>query len=134
MDILAIIVLKRYSVRLGTTSLVFNAVLMLTAAARLPLEMVLYTLIYIFVSAYFVNLVVIGLSQRKAVLVISDLWPDISKEIMTTALDSTSDKTLGLGFVAVILPSGGTVKSGGQDAFVAHQHRAHKRAVAGAAL
>jgi len=83
MDILSIIVLKRYSVRLGTTSLFFNAVLMLTAIARLPLEMVLYTLIYIFVSAYFVNLVVIGLSQRKAVLIISALWEDISREIMT---------------------------------------------------
>ena len=83
MDILAIILFKRYSVRLGTTSLVFNAVLMLSAVARLPLEMVLYTLIYIYVSAHFVNFVVIGLSQRKAVLIISERWPDISSEIMT---------------------------------------------------
>lgn len=82
MDILAIVVLKKYSVRLGTTSLVFNVLLMLTAISRIPLEMILYTLIYIFVSAYFVNLVVTGLSQRKAVMIISDQWPAISEEVI----------------------------------------------------
>jgi uncharacterized membrane-anchored protein YitT (DUF2179 family) len=82
MDILAIIIFKKFSVRLGTTSLAFNALLMITAISRIPLEMILYTLIYIYVSAYFVNLVVIGLSQRKAVMIISDRWQVISREIM----------------------------------------------------
>jgi len=80
MDIMAVIILKKYSIRLGTTSLVFNVVLMLLAAFRLPLEMVLYTLIYIYVTAYFVNLVVSGFSQRKAVLVISEKWQEILQE------------------------------------------------------
>jgi len=83
MDILGIIILKKYSIRIGTTSLAFNVVLMLTAISRIPLEMILYTLIYIFVSAYFVNLVVMGLSQRKAVMIISEHWQEISDEIMT---------------------------------------------------
>jgi len=83
MDILSIAVLKRFSVRLGTTSLVFNSLLILIAVSRLPLEKVLYTLIYIYVSAYFVNLMVIGLSQRKAVMVISNRWQEISREIKT---------------------------------------------------
>lgn len=82
MDILAIIILKKYSIRLGTTSLAFNVVLMLTAISRIPLEMILYTLVFIYVNAYFVNLVVTGLSQRKSVMIISDLWPEISREIM----------------------------------------------------
>jgi uncharacterized membrane-anchored protein YitT (DUF2179 family) len=82
MDILAVIILKKFSVRLGTTSLAFNAVLMLTAISRIPLEMILYTLIYIYVSAYFMNLVVNGLSQRKAVMIISERWQLISKEII----------------------------------------------------
>jgi uncharacterized membrane-anchored protein YitT (DUF2179 family) len=82
MDILAIIIFKKFSVRLGTTSLVSNAVLMLTAISRLPLEMILYTLIYIYVSAYVVNLVVSGLNQRKAVMIVSDQWQVISTEIM----------------------------------------------------
>ena len=83
MDILAIIFLKRFSIRLGTTSLVFNVILMLTAMARLPMEAVLYTLIYIYVSVHFMNLVVTGLSQRKSVMIISNHWQAISNEIMT---------------------------------------------------
>jgi uncharacterized membrane-anchored protein YitT (DUF2179 family) len=43
---------------------------------------VLYTLIYFFINAYFVNLVVIGLSQRKAIMIISSRWKDISRQIM----------------------------------------------------
>jgi uncharacterized membrane-anchored protein YitT (DUF2179 family) len=82
-DILAIIILKKFSVRLGTTSLGFNVILMLTAISHISLEMVLYTLICIYVSAVFVNLVVTGLSQRKAVMIISSRWDEISKEIMT---------------------------------------------------
>ena len=60
----------------------FNVILMLTAVARLPLEMILYTLIYIYVSVYFMNLVVTGLSQRKSVMIISIKWSEISKAIM----------------------------------------------------
>ncbi|MGD8291569.1 MAG: YitT family protein [Desulfobacterales bacterium] len=82
MDILAIIILKKFSVRLGTTSLVSNVLLMLAAVSHLPLDMILYTLIYIYVSAYFVNLVVTGLSQRKAVMIVSSRWQEISSEIM----------------------------------------------------
>jgi len=82
MDILAIIVYKKASVRIGTTNLVFNIILLLAAALRIPLEMVLYTLIYIYATAYMVNLVVTGFSQRKAVMIISKEWRAIADEIM----------------------------------------------------
>ena len=62
LDILSVILYKKYSIRLGTTVMVFNAVLMVAAAFRLPLEMILYTLIYLFVTSYIVNLVVTGFS------------------------------------------------------------------------
>jgi len=60
----------------------FHAVLLFIALFRLPMERVLYTLIYFFINAYFVNLVVIGLSQRKAVMIISSHWKEISGQIM----------------------------------------------------
>jgi hypothetical protein len=37
-------------------------------------------------------------------------------------------------FVTVILPGGGTVKTGGQDAFIDYQDTAYQRPVAGTAL
>lgn len=82
LDILSVILYKKYSIRLGTTVMVFNALLMIVAAFRIPLEMVLYTLIYLFVTSYIVNLVVTGFSQRKAVMIISAKWQEISREVM----------------------------------------------------
>ena len=83
MDILAIIFYKKFSVRVGTTNLVFNIFLLLAAAFRIPLEMILYTLIYIYVTSYMVNLVVTGFSQRKAVMIISKEWRAIANDIMS---------------------------------------------------
>jgi len=82
LDILAVIVYKKLSIRIGATSLAFNAILLLAAAIRIPLDIVLYTLIYIYVTAYMVNLVVTGFNQRKAVMIISQKWRAISDEIM----------------------------------------------------
>ena len=84
LDILSVILFKKFSIRLGTTVMVFNALLMIAAAFRIPLEMVLYTLIYLFVTSHFVNLVVTGLSQRKAIMIISPKWEEISREIINS--------------------------------------------------
>ena len=82
LDILSVILFKKFSIRLGTTVMVFNVLLMIAAALRIPLEMVLYTLIYLYVTSHIVNLVVTGLSQRKAIMIISPKWEEISREII----------------------------------------------------
>jgi len=82
LDILSIILFKRFSIRPGTTVMTFHAIMLLLALFRLPLERVLYTLIYFFINAYVVNLVVIGLSQRKAIMIISPQWKEICQQIM----------------------------------------------------
>jgi uncharacterized membrane-anchored protein YitT (DUF2179 family) len=82
LDILSIILLKRFSIRPGTTVMTFHAILLIIALYRLPMELVLYTLIYFFINAYFVNLVLIGLNQRKAIMIISSQWKEISHQIM----------------------------------------------------
>ena len=82
LDILTVILFKKFSIRPGMFILAFNGVLMLLAILRIPMEMVLYTLIYLYVSTHFMNLVLIGLSQRKAIMIISTKWEEISREIM----------------------------------------------------
>jgi len=82
LDVLSIILFKRFSIRPGTTVMAFHAILLLISLFSLPMERVLYTLIYFFINAYFVNLVVIGLSQRKAVMIISSRWKEINRQIM----------------------------------------------------
>lgn len=81
-DILSVILVKRFSIRLGTTILAFNSIILGAAALLFSLEKALYTLIYLYISSYMVNLVVTGLSQRKAVFVISPQWKGISQRIM----------------------------------------------------
>lgn len=81
-DILSVILYKRFSIRPGNTVLGFNSLLLLLASLRIPLEMILYTLIYLYVSSHFLNFVVSGLSQRKSVMIVSPHWKEIAKEIM----------------------------------------------------
>ena len=84
LDILSVILLKRFSIRIGTTVMGFNCALMLAALFRFNLEIVLYTLIYLFVTTQLINMVVTGLNQRKAVMVVSPKWQEIAQEIMET--------------------------------------------------
>jgi uncharacterized membrane-anchored protein YitT (DUF2179 family) len=81
-DILSVILLKSFSVRLGTTILAFNGVILVASALFFSLEKALYTLIYLYIASSMVNLVVTGLSQRKAVYIISPKWKEISQRIM----------------------------------------------------
>jgi len=81
LDILSIILLKQFSIRLGTTILAFNSLVLAAGAILFSLEMALYTLIYLYVNSLMINLVVTGLSQRKAVYIISPQWEEISREI-----------------------------------------------------
>lgn len=82
LDILSVILFKKFSIRPGTFVLAFNALLITGAAFRIPLEMVIYTLIFMYVTSYCVNMVVTGLSQRKAIMIISPQWRAIADEIM----------------------------------------------------
>jgi uncharacterized membrane-anchored protein YitT (DUF2179 family) len=82
LDVLSVILFKRFTIRPGTTVMTFHVILLFIALFRLPMEIVLYTLIYLYINSYFVNLVVIGLSQRKAIMIISPKWKEISREIM----------------------------------------------------
>lgn len=81
-DILSVILLNRFSVRIGTTILVFNSSVLIAAAIFSSLESALYTLIYLYVSSYILDMVITGLSQRKAVFIISLHWEEISREIL----------------------------------------------------
>jgi len=82
LDVLSVILFKRFSIRPGNTVMTFHVILLFIALFRLPMEIVLYTLIYLYINSHFVNLVVIGLNQRKAIMIISPQWKEISHQIM----------------------------------------------------
>ncbi len=82
-DILSVILYNRFSIRLGTTVLAFNTFVLGTAAFFFSLEDSLYTLIYLYVATKMIDLVVNGLSQRKAVFIVSPRWGKISSRILS---------------------------------------------------
>ena len=81
-DILSVMLFQRFSIRLGTTTLAFNVLVLLAALLLFDLQTVLYTVIFIYVSAQMVNLVVTGLSQRKAITIVSRCWEEIEQAII----------------------------------------------------
>ncbi|NIO05596.1 MAG: DUF2179 domain-containing protein [Proteobacteria bacterium] len=82
LDIVAIFLDQKYSIRLGQTILAFNALVLLACAFLFGIDLALYTLIYIFVSTYVIDLVLVGLNQRKTVFVISEESQKIADEIL----------------------------------------------------
>ncbi len=81
-DILCVILQKVFSIKVGTTTLIFNGVILGVAAVFFSLEGALYTLVYLYVNTQVLNLVVLGLSKRKVVFIISDRWEKLSEEIL----------------------------------------------------
>jgi uncharacterized membrane-anchored protein YitT (DUF2179 family) len=81
-DILSVMVLTRFSVRLGNTVIAFNSAVLIMTAILFSLESALYTLIFIYVTSHFMDLVVTGLSQRKAVMIISRSQEEIVQSIL----------------------------------------------------
>jgi len=82
LDILSIMLLKRFSISLGNTVLTVNIIVLSMVAVFYSLDAVLYTLIVLYVSSKVLSIVVTGLSRRKAVFIISPRWEDISREIL----------------------------------------------------
>ncbi len=81
-DILSVALLNRFSIRVGSTILAFNIIVLTAAAILFSLESALYTLVYMYVSSRIVEVVLTGLSQRKAVIIISPKWEEISRRIL----------------------------------------------------
>jgi uncharacterized membrane-anchored protein YitT (DUF2179 family) len=81
-DILSVALLNRFSIRVGSTILAFNIIVLTAASILFSLESALYTLIYMYVSSRIVEVVLTGLSQRKAVIIISPKWDEISQKIL----------------------------------------------------
>jgi uncharacterized membrane-anchored protein YitT (DUF2179 family) len=81
-DILAVILLKRYSLRVGNTMLGFNVAVLSALAFISSLEAALYTFIHFYVTARVTDVVVMGLSQRKAVIIVSQRWQEIVDRVL----------------------------------------------------
>ena len=81
-DILSVLLLKRFSIRLGNTSLALNGLVVILSFVLTSLDTLLYTIIFLYVNAKVLNIVFMGMSHRKIVLIISEKWENLSKQML----------------------------------------------------
>ena len=81
-DILSVLLASRFGIKLGTTLLTFNIFVLICVVVFFSIDEALFTLIYMFVSSRMIDLVIYGLSQRKAVTIVSERWQQINGAIL----------------------------------------------------
>lgn len=80
-DILSVALANRFGIKLGTTFLAFNIIVLTSTVVFFSIDEALFTLVYMFVSSHVIDLAIYGLSQRKAVMVVSERWKDVNAAI-----------------------------------------------------
>ena len=85
LDILGILLHQRYGFRIGQVSFVFNAALFTVSFTLLNTDMVLYSLIMVFVTSQIMDYVLSMFNQRKLVFIVSDHAQIISDAIIKEA-------------------------------------------------
>lgn len=85
LDIIGVILHQRFGFRIGQISFLFNAALFSASFALMDTDLVLYSLIHVFVSGQITDAVLSMFNQRKLVFVVSDHAQAIADVIMKEA-------------------------------------------------
>jgi uncharacterized membrane-anchored protein YitT (DUF2179 family) len=72
---------KQLSIKLGSTTPFANAAILMVSMVLFSTESILYTLSHIVVTSRMIDLVITGMSKRKAVFIVSKQWQDIQQRI-----------------------------------------------------
>ncbi|MCH4166197.1 MAG: YitT family protein [Megasphaera sp.] len=72
LDVVGAIVKKYYSLEMGTVVMALNTIILAAAAYMFTLELAILTFVGIYICAFITNKVVIGLKQRKSIIIISN--------------------------------------------------------------
>ncbi|SCY34311.1 YitT family protein [Desulfoluna spongiiphila] len=81
-DILSVLLLKRFSIRLGNTTLALNILVVILSYVLSTLDIIVYTIVFLYVNAKVLNVVFMGMSHRKIVLIISEKWEGLSARML----------------------------------------------------
>ena len=84
-EMLFAILHKLFGLTLGAGTLLLNAALLAVALLFFPTENMLYTMVFITVSALATDKAFHGLATRQAVLIVSDKWRQIADEMTANA-------------------------------------------------
>lgn len=80
-EIISVVLNKLFGITVGTGAMIVNTVVLVLAAVLFPLEKVLYTLVFVFVSTQFVDKVFHGLARRRTALIMSEQWQAVAEAL-----------------------------------------------------
>ena len=83
-DVVAVLLKERWSVPIGQFNFMFNCLLFLTAASRMHLDLIVASMLMMFISANTLEYVLGLFNRRKLVMIISDHGEEISEAILVT--------------------------------------------------
>ena len=83
-DVVAVLLKERWSVPIGQFNFLFNCLLFLTAASRMHLDLIVASMLMMFISANTLEYVLGLFNRRKLVMIISDHGEEISEAILVT--------------------------------------------------
>ena len=81
-EILLVYLRKKFGLRMGAMSFLFNALVLAVAAYFFSLERALYSLVFMYVSGKVIDSILTGFNQRKAILVVTDRADAIAAQIL----------------------------------------------------
>ena len=88
-EMLFAILHKLFGLTLGAGTVLFNAAVLAAALFIFPAENVLYTMVFIAVSAFAMDKAFHGLATRQAALIVSEKWREIAAALTGAGLGAT---------------------------------------------
>jgi uncharacterized membrane-anchored protein YitT (DUF2179 family) len=82
LDVIAVFLYQRYNIGIGKVYLIFNAALFSLSFFRLPLDLIIASLILVFITSVVVDNTLSMFNQRKVVFIISNMADAISHDIL----------------------------------------------------
>ena len=83
-DVVAVLLKERWNVPIGQFNFLFNSLLFLTAASHMALDVIVASMLMMFISASTLEYVLGLFNRRKLVMIISDHGEEISEAILVT--------------------------------------------------
>ncbi|MBE6442674.1 MAG: YitT family protein [Desulfovibrio desulfuricans] len=83
-DVIAVLLRNRWNVSIGQFNFLFNSLLFLTAASRMSLDVIVASMLMMFISSQTLEYVLGMFNRRKCVMVISEHGEEISEAILVT--------------------------------------------------
>ena len=83
LDVIAVIVARRYSIAIGTFSIIYNVVIMGALALARGLELALMSMLAMFAANMAFNAAIIGLNKTVTVFIISEKWEEIAPQLIS---------------------------------------------------